>query len=290
MINNSLVEKTVENINKYTEKYKNILPLILILPTLVGGLWQILELTFIDPSLIRFFSISQLISDGILILSIFVIFAFYLYFLNNHFDFKDLMKFDISKRKFNFLQFLAALFILLFTSLFYYFGFKDFGSDYYEHSRLGELLIQFLFAGIFLPLMIKGILIISQEIFILLFFNNRVLKVKYVRQFRNEEGILYYAVYFLSKLLMVLYIIFFIALITILIEFRNKILYPQNLENIKNIFEQVHNEFGKNQKSSILYFNDTYIFVELMNEKANNENPARIKIYKTDDVLFKHTD
>lgn len=287
MLNNSLFEKTLEKINKNSEKYKNVFPLILILPTLVGGLWQILELIFIDPSLIRFFSITQLISDGILILSIFVIITFYLNFLDKHFDFKDLMKFDLSKTKFNPSQLIGSLILILFTCIYYYVGFNDLGFDYMKNSRIGTLLIQLLLAGIFLPLFLKGILIFSHEIFILFFFNNRELKVRYIREFRNRKGALYYLVHFVSIILMISCIIFFIVSIIVLIEFRNKTIYPQNLENLKNIFKQVHNEFGEKQKSSILYFNDTYIFVELENTKIKHNNPNRIKIYKTDDILFK---
>jgi len=55
--------------------------LIILLPTLIGGSWQMLELIRISPSYIRFFSISQLVPDGLLILSVlFIYFIFYSYF------------------------------------------------------------------------------------------------------------------------------------------------------------------------------------------------------------------
>ena len=49
------------------------LSLIILLPTFLGGIWQLLELSSISTSFIRFFSISQLIPDGLLILFIFII-------------------------------------------------------------------------------------------------------------------------------------------------------------------------------------------------------------------------
>lgn len=47
---------------------KELLPLIVVIPTLVGGLWQILNLFFIDITLLRFFSMSQMVADGLLVI------------------------------------------------------------------------------------------------------------------------------------------------------------------------------------------------------------------------------
>src|SRR5688572_10530525 len=49
---------------------KENISVLVLAPTIVGGLWQLLELAFIDIAYIRFFSISQLVPDGILILLI----------------------------------------------------------------------------------------------------------------------------------------------------------------------------------------------------------------------------
>lgn len=288
MINDSLFDKTLDKINKNSEKYKNVFPLLLVLPTLIGGLWQILELIFIDPSFIRFFSVTQLISDGILILTIFIIFAIYLNLLDKHFDFKDLVKFDLLKQKFSLSQFGASIMLILCSLGYYYKAFDNLSFDNLEVSRMGKILINLLAAGVFLPLLVKGILLFSHEFCLLLFFRSRELKVQHIRKFRNQKGIIYYLSHFVSIILMISIITFIVISIIVLIQFRNKTIYPQNLENLKNIFKQVHKEFGDKQKSSILYFNDKYIFIELDNEKLNNEKPSHIKIYKTDDILFKN--
>lgn len=47
---------------------KDNLSVIVIIPTLMGGFWQMFELVTIDTSYLRFFSISQIIPDGLLIL------------------------------------------------------------------------------------------------------------------------------------------------------------------------------------------------------------------------------
>lgn len=53
------------NIIKFLKEY---LSLIIIIPTFLGGIWQILELSLMSISYVRFFSITQLVADGILII------------------------------------------------------------------------------------------------------------------------------------------------------------------------------------------------------------------------------
>lgn len=49
-------------------------PLIVAIPTLLGGLWQLIELIRISPIFLRFFSINQMVSDGLLVgLAIFLV-------------------------------------------------------------------------------------------------------------------------------------------------------------------------------------------------------------------------
>jgi hypothetical protein len=55
------------------EFIKSNLALIILVPTMLGGIWQLLELINISPLFIRFFSVSQLIPDGLLILFILLI-------------------------------------------------------------------------------------------------------------------------------------------------------------------------------------------------------------------------
>ena len=45
---------------------------------------------------------------------------------------------------------------------------------------------------------------------------------------------------------MISFITFAVCIIIVLIQFRNKTIYPQNLENLGNIFEKVHSEYGIN--------------------------------------------
>ncbi|WP_046745005.1 hypothetical protein [Kordia zhangzhouensis] len=66
-------------IKKISKSLKDHLSIILFIPTFLGGTWQILELYRISPYHIRFFSFSQLASDGLLILIYLLIGYFALY-------------------------------------------------------------------------------------------------------------------------------------------------------------------------------------------------------------------
>lgn len=60
--------------------FKENLTLFALVPTALGGIWQICKLGFISINMIRFFSVSQLISDGIIILLI-IFFPMFIYAL-----------------------------------------------------------------------------------------------------------------------------------------------------------------------------------------------------------------
>lgn len=59
-------------INKVVDFIKENLSLIVVVPAFIGGLWQSIELMSISTPYIRFFSVSQIIPDGILILLFFL--------------------------------------------------------------------------------------------------------------------------------------------------------------------------------------------------------------------------
>lgn len=63
-----------EKINKSYNILKDNLSVILLVPTVLGGIWQLLELSSMSASFIRFFSFTQLIADGLLILFVLTIF------------------------------------------------------------------------------------------------------------------------------------------------------------------------------------------------------------------------
>ncbi|MCL9805828.1 hypothetical protein NAT51_12835 [Flavobacterium amniphilum] len=66
----------VKNVVKFLQDNINV---IILIPTVLGGFWQLIELLRIDTSFVRFFSITQVISDGLIIL--FLLICFYLIYL-----------------------------------------------------------------------------------------------------------------------------------------------------------------------------------------------------------------
>ena len=59
----------------FFEFIKNNISVILLLPAILGGFWQIIELSKMSISYIRFFSATQLLPDGLLVLFIFSMIA-----------------------------------------------------------------------------------------------------------------------------------------------------------------------------------------------------------------------
>lgn len=55
--------------------WKNNLPFLVIVPYILGGIWQIIELSSISLTYIRFFSVTQSVSDGLLMLVIVFLFV-----------------------------------------------------------------------------------------------------------------------------------------------------------------------------------------------------------------------
>ena len=64
-------EKSNNTLTLFIKFIKEYLSFILIIPTFLGGIWQIIELSSISISFIRFFSVTQLIADGLLIIVVF---------------------------------------------------------------------------------------------------------------------------------------------------------------------------------------------------------------------------
>ena len=56
-------------LNKIYKTIQDNLAIVILLPTILGGLWQLIELSLLSFSFVRFFSVTQLLPDGLIILS-----------------------------------------------------------------------------------------------------------------------------------------------------------------------------------------------------------------------------
>lgn len=58
---------------------------------------------------------------------------------------------------------------------------------------------------------------------------------------------------------------------------------PYNLENYEQIAEKMEERYGKINYYKLLYFNDTYAFIEM---KKTKDSKNKVLVYKTDDLMY----
>lgn len=245
-------------INKITKFLKEYLSILIVIPAFVGGIWQAIELMSISIPYIRFFSISQIVSDGILIL-MFLIIAFSYQFLG---WFADILFFekgkpepaevlsaeDYEKYKRNKLIYWLIYFIIFYVlSVFYIYRLFD------EKTTLSDfkVLVVTTFFSVF---------ILNRSLDNCYFYA----KDKHKQIFKACNG-----------LLLVLYFVFALYLSK---RIHNLFIAPTNIINIEQVEKDVAHKYP-NTKQELLYFNDKYIFIKIIN---------KIKMDKKGKVL-KHT-
>ncbi len=192
----------VNFIKDFKNLYKNnkdFFPIIILIPTIIGGIWQILELMTIDPSFLRFFSISQLVSDGILIITLLTIVIVYLLLLKKKFNLKDLGNVNFEKNQFNLKNFIASIllfFIYIFLILYVYYTYN---LDDIKSYRVKELIILLLGIGFFIPLLLENIISITIELLKLIFGDITDWKA----QLQNKKSSFYKTINILSIIILI---------------------------------------------------------------------------------------
>ncbi len=276
-------------LNKLYFMVKNNLAMILLIPTLAGGIWQILSLLNLGFEYVRFFSASQLVADGLLMIILIPVVCM-LPFLGYH-GLKSIRSEALEKKnKYLFIKELSFLFVsmtllvlliythttskgtpssfLLFSSILVYAAFIE--NTYILGERIGKRL------NIYIRLLqIRSRSIIQKTYTYVLML------------LKSTCGLIWMSVLSLSSIL--LFILFFH-----IIDFLGSYFISDNLYNVKNVESIIKNKYDID-KYEIKYFNDTYIFVEytLLSEeeinklkKEEKELPTEIIILKFD-TLFK---
>jgi hypothetical protein len=284
----------IKNLKKAVRFLKEYLAVFLIVPTVVGGLSQIFSLISININYIRFFSASQLISDGLLIL-ISLVFILILpvgsYWVANLFT-KDLLKI-IPKRKDLIIVsifFLVSLVSLLYITILYiilYLGsiFKFPISSAIElrvFILIPCLIIIFYRTGKAIRNYLKKIIRNNKE-------NKRSIKIESVK------GLFRFIDTFSGILLLNSIITGIIIYVKVIFSLADGSL-PSDLVNRGNIDRILIEEYNVSKENyEVVYFNDTYIFVEHYTVSKSeveelNQNSLRVPyeviILKMDD-LFK---
>ncbi|EJL66521.1 hypothetical protein [Flavobacterium sp. CF136] len=225
----------------YIKEHLNV---ILIVPAFIGGLWQSIELMSISIPYIRFFSISQIVPDGILILvlifSIIIATEIGTFFrkyilpeLNINTSNKELGPLEVQKkRQREILNLLIQLFLVY--SIAIYMFIKSING---ETRDLFDVFYKFIWA-----------------VFYITILNN------YLHQLYNlATGKLKKYFKYFNLLLLVLYIIILITVYNII---HKNFLITSELDNIENI-QSILKEKYPTSKREILYFNDKYIFINV---------------------------
>jgi len=276
-------------------KVQQNLPIILLLPAIFGGLWQIFELSKMSISFIRFFSPTQLLPDGLMILFMISI-IYLLYKLENSTSRATLKRkyiiisqkkpknynpYDIKKHCLSKLKYIenpiyrqsaipAHIIIILGSSFIIYSIF--FISDAYNTIKNNFNFITFAILLIFFISISKKIFE-SMTVLVILFRESQIFN--RIKKYFPKQSILhsFLKISFKGSLVILLPIILFSPLF-IFNFFHEKYLLPNNLKNLDYIQDSLNNkDYVKNR---ISYLNDKYIFIE----HTTYDNNVTIEILK----------
>lgn len=268
---NELVE-IYWNFKKSPLKFlKNNLNLIVILPALLGGMWQLIELSRISFSFIRFFSVSQIIPDGLLVLlflTIFSISVFILFYFWKKLD-DDTNTDDTEKNVFTVKRgkiFLSILFLIL---VFGCLIIAKYSNDYFI-ANIEKIPSLFLYFPVNILITLFAFAFINLSIYF-------CKDVELLHHFRKVAPIFGVILVFIQVTM----------LFEFMVKFHDVFLLPAELKNIDNLIckaEKIENS----ATFEILYSNDKYIFVKchkLVKDRNGKLRPGEIRIFKFEDLL-----
>lgn len=263
--------KIFNQIINYTWIKDNI-AIILLAPTFAGGFWQIMELARLDTSYVRFFSISQLVSDGLLILFVILIYSLavsIILFLNKDFlrililnksesdstsmaEKEFMLKDERHKSWRQPAWFVIIAIIGICIYFFYPLNQKSLSFPVIEGSILKPsniFIISFYFGSI-------SILIVAfiGSIFTVLGYKTNL----HNKAFRRRVS--YFRVFLPAFCLLL-----FIKLPSL---FHREFLLPENLRNKAFILQKARTNNPKSQRVEIAYFNDKFVFIEVSYPKG----------------------
>ncbi|MGK6343593.1 hypothetical protein ACMGDK_15255 [Chryseobacterium sp. DT-3] len=247
--------------NFYTLIKENI-ALIVVIPSVLGGLEQLLRLFMIQPEMVRFFSVSQVIPDGlaIIIMTTLLFIIFYLWIRLYYMLLLLSEKFKI----YSIGMFLLSLSILLFLI-----GIEDYVMDNYvfvnafRNLKKEFNLINIFFAVLASPIGVLVIYFLStisqiRPNFHFLFSNNNFVKIAFI--FLMTTVIAFPPIYNYDYLL--------------------------NFAFLKNDLKDTYKNLKHLESIDIEYVNDKYVIVELTTTDYCNCGKNHLyKVYLLDDVI-----
>lgn len=260
------------NFIKKIDCIKNYLSLIIIIPAVLGGFWQLIELSTISTSYIRFFSISQVVPDGLLVLFIIFCIVGSLYIsklLRKWFKFSDYLEmFDW--------KFMLAIMIFLLNVIFIL-GILI----YSETTKIGFIPFSYIILIIILVTFYIGAIIeLLTYNFKKQFFDHQGNKIKKETKpdppkwKSNLVGLLLMAGIFGTFYVLTL-------IFGIITDLRKSFIETDNIVNIEVLKQNIQVENTGKKFNEIIYFNDKYFFVEL----KDSLNKSYIRVFKTEKIF-----
>lgn len=268
-------------IKKILDFLKDYIAVFLIVPTILGGIWQLAMLGSISFIFIRFFSMTQLVQDGLLIIlffiffgfmsSLFIIFYFILFiieiFLN---EIKLFRKLHIVVYKMNSRSLLTIILFLIIaiipTALMIFFMQEKVHGKYDAYEDFPK---RFFF--------ISGLLVTSY-----------IYIIQYLKKWTKNEMKRHMDLLYVSIAFTVFY-----CFVESLYLFNRDYMVPNQLVNIETFRKNAAKQ-NKVIDVDIQYINDKFIFVKLIEKKisknVNDTINKKFKIYKFEDLVDSKTD
>lgn len=242
----------------------------------IGAIIQIIELASIHVSYIRFFSVTQLISDGALVLlmaAFIVIIAFVTTkFLTPTLVAKQLI-IDIKKnRSFSRFEKYVRYSIMLLVSgacVWTFMGIR--ATDIQKNMLISMILIAFIFA------------LLTYSAFYYSVFDDYLQKTNDRFMLFGKYDFKSYYRSFNSFMVIATAMVICIVIVKSIFLFPSASRLPYNLENYNQMVEKIEEDYKDLSQYKLLYFNDTYAFIEI---RKNKEEESKVVVYKTDDLMF----
>ena len=251
-------------ISTFKENFKYIL----LIPAFLGGVWQLCELLNISTSYIRFFSITQIVPDGLLILFLLLLiysaFKFSFFMING-----DLKKDDNGntiEEKFSVRRSIGIIIISIGTLIF-------FGCLFYPLDKNKTTLTELIML-LFLIITIGSSIILALKNIVQVLIKKHP---KFIIKTLNS----YFIKLILSLCSLHITYLLIVSFSFTLSTFSDTYSFPENLKNIEELNKSIKSTYPKLQ-NKILYMNDKYVFIELIDKKKVKEH----LILEFNDVLF----
>ncbi|WP_334420817.1 hypothetical protein [Acinetobacter soli] len=238
--------------------FKENLPMLIILPTILGGIWQVIELALIDLAYIRLFSINQLVPDGLSI--IFICLIGYILF-----NFIRLNYFILSKSvewftEQNFLLLLSISIPLIALDLYYYLLVIN-----KVIINFSDLLFNITFFSFVLTISI-GLLKIFEAI---------LYKFKFRSLLNNYNFRKFVSIFFI--------VILVIPSFTIILDWRKLTIGLNNLNNETVLKNRLKTQLNLKDDPKLIYYTRDFLFYKI--DKMN-----RIQIIEMKELFEKEKD